>query len=330
MARSPAFRFYPSDFMGAPDVQAMDLHEVGAYTLLLCTAWLSERHGYLPDDENLLRRWAKMTREQWTESRALLLKKFPVVEDGWRANPRMVREAEKQVAFSASQAAKGAKGGRPAKKPGLIEIKPGLSNQKPDESQTKAQQKPSVSVSVSATDEGQKQKTPRAKKPRAGFYEPVKELIFRYYRAKNEVDPEWDGQEGKSLAMLLAANPNAPLEHWKKCLTNRYHSDITHGERPGAWLRKLSSFTVPLNEYGKPLNGGSNGTTKTVQTTNNNRAALLGLVARRRAESGSGSGGTDRPGADDGQRPIGSVGGIRGDSGGDDEGAGDSGVLFGG
>ena len=129
MPKSPAFRFYPSDFLGSPDVQAMDLHEIGAYTLLLCTAWNSERHGYLPDDENLLRRWARMSREQWAESRGLLLKKFPVVEEGWRFNPRMVKEAEKQRVFSEVQSAKGKRGGRPPKNPEVIETKLGVTNE---------------------------------------------------------------------------------------------------------------------------------------------------------------------------------------------------------
>jgi uncharacterized protein YdaU (DUF1376 family) len=264
LAKSPAFRFYPSDFIGSPTVQAMDLHEIGAYLLLLCTAWNAERHGYLPDDENLLRRWARMTKEQWEESRGLLLAKFPVMESGWRANPRMVSEAEKQRLFSEAQSEKGKKGGRPPKKPGVSEEKPGVFIIKPEESRMKAEKKPSVFVSafVSVSEEQpqkQKQKPSRAKKPREGLYEAVKDLVFRYYRSKNGVDPEWNGREGKALAMLLDANPNAPMDHWTRCLTNRFHSEVSHGDRPGMWLGNLSSFSVPLNKFGKPLNGGSNG-----------------------------------------------------------------------
>jgi uncharacterized protein YdaU (DUF1376 family) len=144
--KSPAFRFYPSDFWGSPDVQAMDLHEVGAYLSLMSAAWLSEEAGCLPDDDEKLRRWARMTREQWEQSRDTLLLKFPVLAPGIRANPRLYREAEKQEAFSASQSAKGRKGGRPkaGEKLGLSEAKPGLSVGLSPE-------KPSVSVSVSAS-----------------------------------------------------------------------------------------------------------------------------------------------------------------------------------
>ena len=144
--KSPAFRFYPSDFWASPDVQAMDLHEVGAYLSLMSAAWLSDRPGCLPDDDDKLRRWARMTREQWSESRATLLQKFPIQEDGVRRNPRLYREAEKAESFRVSQSEKGRKGGRP--KAGE---KPGVSNQNPGLSVGLSPEKPSVSVSVSAS-----------------------------------------------------------------------------------------------------------------------------------------------------------------------------------
>lgn len=142
--KSPAFKFYPSDFWASPDVQTMDLHEVGAYISLLSAAWLSERPGCLKHEDEKLRRWARMTREQWTESRDLLLSKFPVIEEGWRGNPRLLREALRQEAYSASQSAKGSLGGRP--KAG---DKPEVSNYKPGLSFGISPEKPSVSVSVS-------------------------------------------------------------------------------------------------------------------------------------------------------------------------------------
>jgi uncharacterized protein YdaU (DUF1376 family) len=154
--KSPAFRFYPADFMGSPDVQAMDLEEVGAYVFLLCMAWQSDRHGYLEDNEDRLRRLARMNPAQWALSRDVLLSKFPIVEHGWRANSRMVQEAEKQRAYSEAQSAKGKRGGRPAKeKPGLSPEKLQLSSEeakeKPELFNLKAGVKPSVSVSVFAS-----------------------------------------------------------------------------------------------------------------------------------------------------------------------------------
>lgn len=107
--KSPAFRFYPSDFMGSPDVQSMELAEVGAYTFLLCVAWQQDRHGTLPNDDARLRRWSRMSADQWSYSRDIILAKFPVIEEGLRGNKRMMDEAAKQERFSESQRMKSAK-----------------------------------------------------------------------------------------------------------------------------------------------------------------------------------------------------------------------------
>ena len=47
--KAPAFMFYTGDFLSSPDVQLMEVHEVGAYCLLLFNSWQSDRPGYLPD-----------------------------------------------------------------------------------------------------------------------------------------------------------------------------------------------------------------------------------------------------------------------------------------
>ena len=147
--KSPAFRFYPADFWGSPDVQAMDLSEVGAYLSLLSVAWQNERHGFLQDDDAKLRRWARMTPEQWQQSRDLLLSKFPTVENGWRFNPRMVAEAEKQATFSDSQRVKANKrwGGDVPALPTECQVDAG---KMPGDTTQDAGAMPSVSVSVSA------------------------------------------------------------------------------------------------------------------------------------------------------------------------------------
>jgi uncharacterized protein YdaU (DUF1376 family) len=151
VAKSPAFRFYPADFMGSPDVQSMDLNEIGAFILLLCIAWQHDRHGYLPDDEDRIRRWARMNPQQWIISREMLLGKFPIIEPGFRGNPRMIREAEKQAEFSAKQSSNGKQGGRPRKAVGF-ENKPVASEMKANENPNPPEMKPSVLDSVSVFD----------------------------------------------------------------------------------------------------------------------------------------------------------------------------------
>ena len=76
--KSPAFLLYTGDFLSSPDVQLMEAHEVGAYCLLLFNSWQSDQPGFLPNDEDRIRRIARLTAEQWATSRQLLLAKFPL------------------------------------------------------------------------------------------------------------------------------------------------------------------------------------------------------------------------------------------------------------
>ena len=97
--KAPAFLLYTGDFLSSPDVQLMEAHEVGAYCLLLFNSWQSDRPGFLPNDEGRLRRTARLTTQQWAESRTLILAKFPEAPDAptLRYNPRLAAEATKQL-----------------------------------------------------------------------------------------------------------------------------------------------------------------------------------------------------------------------------------------
>ncbi|GAC1372616.1 MAG: hypothetical protein NVS3B25_07230 [Hymenobacter sp.] len=98
--KSPAFQFYPSDYLSSPDVMLMSLPEEAAYLRLLMYAWQQDKVGYLPNNESSLRRFARMTPEQWAESRDIILKKFPVAEDPTlRYNGRLLIEVEKQAKY---------------------------------------------------------------------------------------------------------------------------------------------------------------------------------------------------------------------------------------
>lgn len=108
-AKSPAFQFYAGDFLSSPDVRMMSTLEKGAYLVLMCCSWLSDHPGCLPNDEDYLRRQAGLTVEDWSTSRDILLRKWPVTDDpAWRYNPRLAKEAANQQERreSASQAGK--------------------------------------------------------------------------------------------------------------------------------------------------------------------------------------------------------------------------------
>lgn len=60
------------------DTDHLSASEHGAYLLLIMKYW---RDGGLPSDEGLIRRYAKLSAEQWAESRGVIAALF---EDGWR------------------------------------------------------------------------------------------------------------------------------------------------------------------------------------------------------------------------------------------------------
>lgn len=190
MAKSPAFRFYPSDFMGSPDVQSMELAEVGAYTFLLCVAWQQDRHGTLPDDDARLRRWSRMSSDQWSYSRDIILSKFPVIEEGLRGNRRMMDEAAKQERFSESQRVKSAKRWDMPKSSQVdAETMPGDKIEEP-------RGNPSVSVSVSVS---KKQKHKDEKLPLDSFPSWISPELWNHWvearRAAKKPFPTLHAQE---------------------------------------------------------------------------------------------------------------------------------------
>ena len=72
-ADSPAFQFYPKDWLSDPDVSSMTLDAKGAYITLLAFCWLD---GSLPNDDKALRRMAGATAPQWRKIAPQILKLF--------------------------------------------------------------------------------------------------------------------------------------------------------------------------------------------------------------------------------------------------------------
>jgi len=70
--KSPAFQFYPADFLADANVAGMTCAQVGAYIRLLCHCWLE---GSLPDDDRVL---AKLSGAgaKWKAMRAVVMRPF--------------------------------------------------------------------------------------------------------------------------------------------------------------------------------------------------------------------------------------------------------------
>ena len=110
--RSPAFQFYPSDFLGSTKVQLMSTAEVGAYMLLLCACW---QDGSIPSDTERLARLTRLRKTQferiWTST---LSSCFTARGDRW-VNTRLEYERRKQLDYRKRQSENGKMGGRPSK-----------------------------------------------------------------------------------------------------------------------------------------------------------------------------------------------------------------------
>jgi uncharacterized protein YdaU (DUF1376 family) len=95
--RSPAFQFYPSDFISG--TITFTTEEVGAYILLMCACW---DKGSIPSDVRLLARIAKLSPTKMKRVWVALASKFQSVDGGY-IQPRIEREREKQVAYRRRQ-----------------------------------------------------------------------------------------------------------------------------------------------------------------------------------------------------------------------------------
>lgn len=105
---SPAFQFYPADFLSDENVVLMTNSEVGCYIKLLCYCW---RQGSIPDDISKLAKLCNETdnvmAELWTAIKPCF--KNGIVE-GRLIHQRLKKELEKQQKFSQERSESGKKG----------------------------------------------------------------------------------------------------------------------------------------------------------------------------------------------------------------------------
>lgn len=99
--RPPSFQFYPRDFITSRAVAIMTPEARGGYILLLCHAWLAERPGYLPDDDQALAALSGLG-ERWNACRDSIRLAFkPCMLKGCSmlAQHRLLASRQAQVAF---------------------------------------------------------------------------------------------------------------------------------------------------------------------------------------------------------------------------------------
>lgn len=101
MSKSPAFQFYPDDFLGSGKVGTMTPDEVGVYVMLLCLDW--NENGFTFDPKKLAR-WCRTSRAKFQKAWAAVGECF-VEKDGRMFNPRLEMERAKQAENRAKKVA---------------------------------------------------------------------------------------------------------------------------------------------------------------------------------------------------------------------------------
>lgn len=106
--RLPYFQFYPRDFLSSRAVAAMHPTARGGYVHLLCHAWLSDRPGWLPDDEKLLAALSGLG-ERWSDHRDSIARAWRI-RKGWWVQIKLVESHRAYAKHKNSQSARGKAG----------------------------------------------------------------------------------------------------------------------------------------------------------------------------------------------------------------------------
>lgn len=104
---SPAFQFYPHDWLADWAVELMTNEQLGAYLRLVCHAWHSDQPGRLPNDRSTLAGLCRMSVEWWDSNGSNIMRAFRVDKDGFITHPALVKQWERQQAFRDQKVAAG-------------------------------------------------------------------------------------------------------------------------------------------------------------------------------------------------------------------------------
>lgn len=99
MSKSPAFQFYPADWLSSQTITLMAPEHEGAYIRLLCFDWAQDG---IPDDDTLLSRLSRLN-EGWFNGGSIVVKKCFTPhpqKPGFLTNSRLQIEREKQKKWS--------------------------------------------------------------------------------------------------------------------------------------------------------------------------------------------------------------------------------------
>jgi uncharacterized protein YdaU (DUF1376 family) len=157
--KSPAFQFYPKDFLMDDKVAVMNLEQLGAYTKLLCYCW---NNNGLPNDEEELREMCGNP-ENWERIWRKISKCF-YENSGKLHNKRLDKEREKQRHWKEKSREGGLKSGEIRRKKSRGKMKGGSNKTKGGSTKREPNTKPpssSPSSSSSSSSSSEKRKSPK-------------------------------------------------------------------------------------------------------------------------------------------------------------------------
>jgi uncharacterized protein YdaU (DUF1376 family) len=98
---APYLPLYVNEFLA--EVGCLSIEEAGAYVRLLCHAWKQEPVGTLPDNDDLLARFAGMQVAKWQECKPMVLSAFKIGNDGRWHHALLRAEFERMRRYSKSR-----------------------------------------------------------------------------------------------------------------------------------------------------------------------------------------------------------------------------------
>lgn len=135
--KSPAFSFYVRDWLCSKTVSKLHSKPsskgVSAYLYLLCSAWLEDPPATLPNDDDQLAGYARLSRAEWDALKPDIIHQFTVNSEGRLVNERLMAEWKKQVLRKSA----GSKGGSKR----VANLQAALENEIEDENEVQGKEK---------------------------------------------------------------------------------------------------------------------------------------------------------------------------------------------
>jgi uncharacterized protein YdaU (DUF1376 family) len=243
--KSPAFQFYPKDYLSDAKTRVMTFKQRGMYWDLVSHCWLEKG---LPDDPKEIARIlgitsiARFVKHDWP----VIGRCFRRVDTGGHQHPRLEIERRKQEDFRESARAAGQASGRARRSNDRsISVQRPFNEtrteleRKGNDTATEGQRKPNSPISYlrSASPEEERERDTHAE--RAGkFIEAYRELHQRYRGVAYLGNPVQDYQQAQ---YLVSAFDDAMLEKLAVYWLNDTDDFATNGTRSLAKLRSRAS-----------------------------------------------------------------------------------------